>query len=373
MTTLTAILDDLGGRQGSALAQYAAELAAALVASAPPGCEVAAYLSADTDGGHERALARVPGLAEILSAKQDSRGLARAWAVGLGPRPDGLVHSPSLLAPLARHERGDGTQLVVTVHDLRAFAAPDELPEGVAAWQRQMLKRARRFADAVVVPTHAVAEELLDRVPLGDRVRVIPGAVSPSFAPAADEAQHEQERQRLALPERFVITELGGSPDGLLDVLRAVRLLPEDVALVVGGPAAPEAVARVAGEASVPVQRVHALGPQEQRLLATAYAQARAAVFAPRHDGFGLPLLHAFRSGVPAVHLASPALAETSAGAAVEVTSGPDAPAALAEALLPLLEDSPEREARIVLGRDRETAFSWASAADAVWQLHAEL
>ena len=31
-------------------------------------------------------------------------------------------------------------------------------------------------ADAIVVPTHAMAAELAERTPLGDRIRVIPGA-----------------------------------------------------------------------------------------------------------------------------------------------------------------------------------------------------
>ena len=64
-----------------------------------------------------------------------------------------MIHSPSLFAPLVRHDRvHDNDQTVVTVWDLRPWEAADELPRATVAWHRAMLKRAVKFADAVVVP-----------------------------------------------------------------------------------------------------------------------------------------------------------------------------------------------------------------------------
>jgi glycosyltransferase involved in cell wall biosynthesis len=50
-----------------------------------------------------------------------------------------------------------------------------------------------------------------------------------------------------------------------------------------------------------------------------------------------------------------------------------DYPAALADAIDRTLRDAELRDKLSILGRDREALFSWRAAADAVWQLHADL
>ncbi len=89
-----------------------------------------------------------------------------------------MVHSTSLLAPLRKHDRSSGgnDQSVVTIHDAIAWTHPDLLSSRQVSWTKAMAKRADRYADAVVVPTHAVADELAGILDFGDRVRVIGGA-----------------------------------------------------------------------------------------------------------------------------------------------------------------------------------------------------
>ena len=96
------------------------------------------------------------------------RPLIAAWQQGRGPRPGDcdLVHAPTLLAP-PRGRR----PLVVTIHDAVPWTHPTTLtPRGVD-WHRAMAARVARTADAVVVPTQAVADVLADLLPFGDRVR----------------------------------------------------------------------------------------------------------------------------------------------------------------------------------------------------------
>ncbi len=82
-----------------------------------------------------------------------------------------------MLAPLAKHDRlHDHDQTVVTIWDLAPWRTPSELPRSVVAWHRAMLKRAVKHADAVVVPTHAMAQRLAEHARINDRLRVIAGA-----------------------------------------------------------------------------------------------------------------------------------------------------------------------------------------------------
>ena len=81
-----------------------------------------------------------------------------------------LVHAPTLLAP-PRGRR----PLVVTVHDAVPWTHPETLtPRGVR-WHRRMAERAVPTADALVVPTHAVAAELASLPDPAGRV-VVSGA-----------------------------------------------------------------------------------------------------------------------------------------------------------------------------------------------------
>ena len=53
----------------------------------------------------------------------------------------------------------------MTVWDLRPWESPAELPRSVVGWHRAMLKRAVKYADAVVAPTHSMAERLAEIAP----------------------------------------------------------------------------------------------------------------------------------------------------------------------------------------------------------------
>ncbi|MEO7349886.1 MAG: glycosyltransferase, partial [Terrimesophilobacter sp.] len=107
--------------------------------------------------------------------------LEASWRLGFGGiKGKGMVHSTSLLAPLSRHDRlnNESDQIVVTIHNAVPWTRPDAMPRHVGSWQKAMTKRAYRFADSVVVPSHAVAAQLAEHFNFGDRLRVIGGAVS---------------------------------------------------------------------------------------------------------------------------------------------------------------------------------------------------
>ena len=65
-----------------------------------------------------------------------------------------------------------------------------------------MLKRAERYADAIVVPSHTVADELMTIAAVGERIRVIGGAPSSAIRIPADADALATE---LELPDRYVL------------------------------------------------------------------------------------------------------------------------------------------------------------------------
>ena len=142
-TTLRVVLDQLVAPTDPDLAMASRELTRALVAAAPRGCEVSGVVPAAGDD----ALAEVralEGLAGVESSPIPRRELATAVSLGL---PSGLgagmLHSPTLFAPLVRHDRvHNHEQTVVTIWDLTPWTHPERVSKASVAWHRAMLKRA---------------------------------------------------------------------------------------------------------------------------------------------------------------------------------------------------------------------------------------
>lgn len=379
MTTLRVILDQLAAPVPGGIGRYTRELTRALIATQPRGCSVAGWVPASPEKIYRDIEATLPGLATLEKSAFDRRQIAAAWQHGFTRfGAHATTHAPSLLAPLHRHDRvnNPGDQTVVTIHDAVPWTHPETLtPRGVT-WHRAMAKRAERYADAVVVPTHAVAEALKEVLNLGDRVRIIAGAVSEDLAAPKDSAQL---RRELNLPDRFVLAVGTVEPrKGLGDLIRALALLDrDDLPLIHVGPQGwgDLDLGSMAETAGLAPDRVRALGFVDDAQLSAIMQASTVFVMPSRAEGFGLPLLEAMSVGTPTIHTDVPALVEVAGGAGLVVELEPFAelPTRLADAITAVVEDESYAEMLRVAGRDRARAFSWRDSAEKTWQLHADL
>ncbi|WP_349426764.1 glycosyltransferase [Microbacterium sp. LWS13-1.2] len=374
VATLRVVLDQLVAPTEPEIAEASRELARALVLGAPSGCEVEAIAPA---GGPDGALDAVPGLVGVRRTALPRRELAAALQLGVGTGiGGGMIHSPSLFAPLVRHDRvHDHDQTAVTVWDLRPWESPTELPRAVVAWHKAMLKRAVKHADAVVVPTHSLAARLLEIAPLGDRVRVIAGASPLTFSVPVDEVGR---RRELGLPEGFIL--LAGGPlgsEGLDAGLAAVAASGVDLPIVVIDveEGHEPAVADLASAAGIPERVLHVRGVLSAIDRAAVFGAAVAFVAPSRRAAFPWRVVDALTLGVPVVAAASTVHDEVvfDGGVLVPSSSVAELSEGLGAALASGLGSTAAAERLGVLAGDRGRAFSWREAADKVWMLHAEL
>lgn len=374
-TTLRFIVDQLIAPVPGPIGRYARDLARATVATAPDGCVVEGIVSAVPPEAIEQIGVEVPGLSDLYKTSLPRRELAAAWQLGLTTSPGGgFIHAPSLFAPLRKHSRDEGTQLVATVHDLLAWTHPEALSGTAVAWHKGMLKRARKHADAVVVPTHALAEQIGMVADFGDRVRVIPTAARSGLEVGADARER---RARLGLPADYLVVTGTLEPrKGVVDLLTALgRPDAPDLALVVVGPESwgEQHLATAAEEAGVAPGRVRNLDDPGPADLA-AVLDGAVAYVAPSHDeGSGTSLIEAFGLGVPVIHSDIPAYAEVSAGAGLAVTDDEAFVDGLLAAITAVVDGPALAERLVIAGHDRARAFSWTDSAERVWQLHADL
>ncbi|WP_353828580.1 glycosyltransferase [Agromyces sp. SYSU T0242] len=376
-TTLRLIVDQIVAPVPGALGRYTHDLGRALIAATPPGCEVEGIVSSSLPRDYDRIEEALPGLAGLYKSSLARRELAAAWQFNLTTSPGGgMIHSPGLFAPLRKHDRDAGDQTVVTLHDVVAWTHPEAMSSTSVAWQKGMLKRARRYADAIVVPTHSLAERLAMVADFGDRVRVIGTAPRTGLVVGPDA---EARAARLGLPREYLVVPGTLEPrKGLVDVLAALgrRGVPE-IEVVVLGPESwgDQHLAEVAEENGVDARRIHRHDDLDPEDLAVVIAGSTAYVAPARDDDSATELIEAFSLGAAVIHSDTPAYLEISAGAGLTVPVGVGDGFAdrLAAAITRVVEDREAAYRLAVAGHDRSRAYAWQDAAERVWHLHADL
>lgn len=351
---LRVVLDQVG--VDADLARAGLALVQGLIRTAPRGCVVAGIAPSGT-------AVSLPGLHEVRTLPLARRELATAWQMGIPAGVGGgLIHSPTLLAPLVRHDRvHDHDQTTVTLWDLCAWETPEMLSKASVVWQRSVLKRAVKHADAVVVPSHAMAERLGEIAPLSDRIRVIAGAAPSGFSEPEDAAAL---RAELQLPGEYVV--LTGDAGSLAEGFRAAAHADIDAVVLDADEGSEPALVDVAASAGLPERRAHVRGRLDDASRAAALAGARAVVATSEAMCWPWRLVEAMELRVPIVAVDSGVHRDVLADGGALVAADE-----IDEALEDALGSGGDRLR--VLGADRARAFSWASSAERLWALHAEL
>lgn len=386
MATLTLIGEPMPGLEAAAHAAAALDLTEAIARVAPRGCSARLLLA---HGSELPTFASPRARAETLPMRANL--LPFLWRTGPTARPldDEFVHAVTPLVPLrARHE-DDATQTSVTVPHALAWLAPELMGASEARQYRAFVKRALRFADAVLTPTHAVATVLHEHYGLDLPVQVLPLAAPSAFSRPLDEAAASAQRAELGLPERYVVTTAGSGARGrlewILDAMAADPALPE---LVVLQSAAPGSVhkstsasggsnAATAGgpapaltEMSEGLQgRVHQVQVTELTDMGVVLSGALLLAIPQEFIGTGYEVLGALDAGVPVLHSECPVASEL----ALDAGTTADSAGAFAHELTRLTGPEADLDGLRVRAEDRSRSFSWATTAWQLWELHAAL
>ena len=314
--------------------------------------------------------------AALVSAAPTSRPLRLAWEQvrlpGLLARSGVSVHhGPHYTMP----ERSS-VPMVVTVHDLSFFEAPQWHERSKVVVFKRAIVRAARVAAAVVCPSQVTADELARWCRVESQVFVAPHGVDTGrFRP--EESGPGADRDTLTTVDRRLA-------DGAPYLLFVGTLEPrKDVPTLVGAFARvaarhPEALLVLAGGDGWGIDAVEgaiAGSGVGTRILRTGYVPddvvppllrgATAVVYPALYEGFGLPALEALACGVPLVTTSGTAMEEVAGDAAVLVPPGDQA--ALADAVDAELAGGPRgpmSEARRSRGLEIASAHTWERSAE---------
>jgi glycosyltransferase involved in cell wall biosynthesis len=340
------------------IGRYAANLANALAACLEPSEQLLLLRDPAQPTAWLRTTAQ---RVRVVDVPPSPFSLRQQWMVPQLLRRNGVsvYHSPYYLMPYR-----PGVPTVVTLHDVIPLLHPSWFTPRQRLLYRVATRLAVRAAGLVVTVSAAAARDIGQRLHVpSERLVVIPEAADASFTPQPVAAV-EALRQRLDLPERYVLYFGSNKPHkNLVRLVAAWALLrPAHAALLIGGawdrrfPAARQYAQTHAGETDV-----RFIGPVAERDLAALYSGALMFVYPSECEGFGLPVIEAMACGVPVACSTAASLVELAGDAALSFA--PHDVDAMAATIGRLLGDGDLRGALAQRGRQRAAQFSWDNTA----------
>lgn len=315
-----------------------------------------------TDKPRPTSVPEVEGIEWVLLPGSNSR----LWSLAKFPlaarkRGARVFHTQYSMSPLV------GDRGITTIHDVSFFIGPEWfLPQDRLILQKTVPAAAKRAAKIITV-SETSRREIEQFVPLAKRKTVvIPNACPPWInAMPVDEAR-QVVRREFGVSGSYIFTLGTQWPRKNMQLaLDAVEKLPERFThqiLVTGKPGT---------DCLALGRRAKALGYVDERLLAALYTAADLYLAPSRHEGFGIPILEAYRCGCPVLSSSGGALPElaTLAGV-VEPTWDSSHWSTTIASLL----DSPSTISTMrAKGVEQEKRFSWETAARKTIAVYAEV
>ena len=269
----------------------------------------------------------------------------------------------------------DQVSVVATLHDAIPLSHPEWATPKHRALKNILIRGAARWADSVITVSKAMVPAIVEqfRVPL-ERITVIPNGLDDEWFVRLSLGARQAILARHGLAPGFFLTVGTLQPrKNLSRVLVAHRSLPlntrrERPLVIVGrmGWGMDEVLRAIRiGQASGDVFWLDYVGDADLRAI---FQSAHALVFPSLHEGFGMPVVEAFASGIPVVTSNVSALPEVAGDAALQVD--PLDVEAIREAMLRLSSDSALYMRLVAAGSLRARTFSWQTCAERVMAVY---
>lgn len=193
---------------------------------------------------------------------------------------------------------------VVTIHDLIFLRYPQYYPFIDRTIYYLKSKYACRNADYIVAVSEQTRRDIIQylKVP-ADKIRVVYQNCDENFRKKLSAGEKEEVRSSYKLPGKYLLN-VGTveSRKNVMLIAKALRLIPEDIHLVVAGRETAYAE-QVKGYLKTEKleHRVHFLSNVRFADLPGIYQLAEIFIYPSKFEGFGIPVIEALHSGVPVI------------------------------------------------------------------------
>lgn len=287
------------------------------------------------------------------------RSLWRVWGITSDVQQDGIdiYHGLSNELPL-NIRKARSVKSIVTIHDLIFLRYPECYPLIDRTIYNYKFRKACQRADRVIAVSECTKRDIVQLYHISpEKIDVVYQGCDSQFKLPASETMKMEVRALYSLPERYILYV--GSIEkrkNLLLLAKALRHLDESYQVIAVGKRTPYAdrVNKFLHEHGLQ-DRLRMLHGVPFAHLPALYQLATTFVYPSRYEGFGIPLLEALNSGVPAIGAYGSCLEE--AGGPGSLYVAPDDDRALAEAIRYTYEDASLRWRMITEGRQYAKRF----------------
>ena len=307
--------------------------------------------------------------------------LKMVWRMGnaaIGPLPisDGLaerqhfdvMHFPTQVGYLTR------IPSIYQPWDLQHVHLPQFFSWDQRVWRNRLYRAMCRQAKIVCVQTEWGKSDLIDQYGIGaEKIAVVPWGSVLNAYPRPDKRDIEATRQKYRLPEQFLFFPAITWPHKNHEV--AIKALAElkrggiTTSLVCTGDRTNyyARLEELAAQCGVQDQFIF-LGFVSPVELQSIYSLATSMIFPSRFEGFGLPVLEAFQSGLPVLCARATVLPEVAGNAAVFFD--PDDPKEAAEMIKRIISSPDMRLHMIQNGFARASTLNISKTAEQLRELY---
>lgn len=305
---------------------------------------------------------RLGDCVEVVAPKEAKGAAGHLWEQTVLPTVSRgrLLWSPCGMGP-ALYSRQ-----IVTFHDLFPLEHPEWYSSSYVAWYSLLFRRlAKRALHLIAVSEYTKSRivSVLGRNP--ESISVIHNGLTTGCKRVGGE-KVEAARSALNLPSSRYLLSLSSleARKNVKTILKAwaqtVHALPEDVWLVLAGPAADKNVYGEQYLGEIP-PRVFFTGYVPEEHLAGLYSGALLFLYPSLAEGFGFPLLEAMACGLRCITSNTSSLPEVGGDAAYYVD--PTDAQALSQTIVRLLSEDAQPNKPFLPAMERAKKFSWDSAA----------
>jgi glycosyltransferase involved in cell wall biosynthesis len=293
------------------------------------------------------------------------------WFEHALPRALKKIHPDIFISPDAYNSLASPFRNLMVIHDLNFVHHPEMMPWLPRKYYNYYTPRYAEKADRILTVSQFTKQDIVKQYDINpEKIDVALNGANPIYEPIAAE-QQQLTRQKITQDRSYFIFVGSLNPrKNITGLFRAFDLYVNETAsdtclVVVGekmfrGQDIEKAYASMAHK-----NQVIFTGRLEPEELKNVMGAALALVFVPFFEGFGIPIVEAFRAGIPVITANITAMPEVAGDAAILVN--PFQTKEIAEAMKKITFAKDLRKKLVEKGFQRGRMFSWDKTAEQFW------